>query len=96
MHASRPYACVDWCVDVLKTPSGIDTVIVSNEGAGYIPEGVFLPRTARVLFSDPRLDKAFQARWFARGEPGRHDDRLRGPSAPTQCQRRAVRARGVD
>lgn len=36
-----------------------DTVIVSNEGAGYIPEGVFLPRTARVLFSDPRLDKAF-------------------------------------
>jgi hypothetical protein len=65
IHASRVYACLDWCVGVFKTPSGVDTVVVSNEGAGYIPPGVFLPRTMRTLFSDPGLDKAFQARWFA-------------------------------
>jgi hypothetical protein len=59
------YACLDWCVGVFKTPSGVDTVVVSNEGAGYIPPGVFVPRTVRTLFSDPGLDKPFQARWFA-------------------------------
>ena len=65
LHASRVYACIDWCVGVFKTPSGAETVVVSNEGAGYIPPGVFIPRTARVLFADHGLDNAFQARWFA-------------------------------
>jgi hypothetical protein len=65
MHASRLYAAIDWCVGVFKTPSGPQTVVVSSEGAGYIPPGVFLPRSVRLLFSDPGLPDAFRARWFA-------------------------------
>jgi hypothetical protein len=65
MHASRLYAAIDWCVGVFKTPSGPQTVVVSSEGAGYIPPGVFLPRSVRLLFSDPGLSDAFRARWFA-------------------------------
>jgi hypothetical protein len=65
MHASRLYAAIDWCAGVFKTPSGAQTVVVSSEGAGYIPPGVFLPRSARTLFSDPGLGNAFRARWFA-------------------------------
>ena len=33
VHASLVYGCVDWCVGIFKTPHGIDTVVVSNEGA---------------------------------------------------------------
>ena len=65
MHASRLYATIDWCAGVFKTPSGPQTVVVSSEGAGYIPPGVFLPRSARLLFSDPGLSDAFRVRWFA-------------------------------
>jgi hypothetical protein len=64
MHASLVYGCVDWCVGIFKTGYGIDTVIVSNEGAGYIPPGVFVPRSTRNLFSDNGLTAAFRARWF--------------------------------
>jgi hypothetical protein len=64
VHASRVYGCVDWCVGVFKTASGTQTVVVSNEGAGYMPPGVFIPRSARTLFSDPSLSNEFQARWF--------------------------------
>jgi hypothetical protein len=63
-HASLVYGCVDWCVGIFKTPDGVDTVVVSNEGAGYIPPGVFPPRSVRMLFSDTGLTAAFQARWF--------------------------------
>jgi hypothetical protein len=65
MHASRIYAAIDWCVGVFKTPSGTETVVVSNEGAGFIPSGVFAPRSVRMLFSDPNLGNGFRARWFA-------------------------------
>jgi hypothetical protein len=65
MHASRLYAAIDWCVGVFKTPSGPQTVVVSSEGAGYIPPGVFLPRSARLVFPDPGLSDAFRTRWFA-------------------------------
>jgi hypothetical protein len=64
MHASLVYGCVDWCVGVFKTGYGLDTVVVSNEGAGYIPPGVFVPRSARMLFSDTGLSTEFAARWF--------------------------------
>jgi hypothetical protein len=64
VHASRLYGCLDWCVGVFKTPSGPDFVVVSNEGAGYVPPGVFLPRTARMLFADSALPPEFAARWF--------------------------------
>jgi hypothetical protein len=64
MHASRLYAAIDWCVGVFKTPSGTQTVVVSSEGAGYIPAGVFIPRSTRMLFADSSLSDGFLARWF--------------------------------
>jgi hypothetical protein len=64
MHASRLYAAIDWCAGVFKTPSGAQTVVVSSEGAGYIPAGVFVPRAARMLFADYSLSEGFRARWF--------------------------------
>lgn len=65
MHGSRLYAAIDWCVGVFKTPAGIETVVVSNEGCGYIPVGVFVPRSARMLFSDNNLGNGFRSRWFS-------------------------------
>jgi hypothetical protein len=64
LHASRLYPGVHWCVAVFKTAQGTETVITSNDGAGYIPPGVFIPRTTRFLFADPLLDNDFQAKWF--------------------------------
>jgi hypothetical protein len=64
LHASRTYPGVQWCVAIFKSGKGHETVITSNEGAGYIPPGVFIPRTARLLFADHLLDNTFQAKWF--------------------------------
>lgn len=64
MHASRVYGCIDWCVGMFKTSSGPQAWVVSSEGSGFIPPGVFLPNSARLIFSDPGLDKEFHARWF--------------------------------
>ncbi|WP_425004976.1 hypothetical protein [Mycolicibacterium sp. S3B2] len=64
MNASRIYGCIDWCVGMFKTPSGPQAWVVSSEGSGFIPAGVFLPKSARLVFSDPGLDKDFHARWF--------------------------------
>jgi hypothetical protein len=69
LHDSRLYPFLDWCVGVFKTPSGVETVVVSSEGAGYIPVGVFVPRSARMLFSDSGLSNAFRARWFGWANP---------------------------
>jgi hypothetical protein len=66
---SKMYPYVDWCVGVFRTASGVQTVIVSSEGAGYIPGGVFLPRSARSLFADRGLSAEFRARWFGWANP---------------------------
>lgn len=63
-HASRRYPGVHWCVGVFKFGATIETVVTSNDGAGYIPPGVYLPRSARILFADPMLDNQFQNKWF--------------------------------
>lgn len=68
-HASRLYGTVDWCVGVFKTPAGAETVVVGNEGAGFIPRGVFVPRSARMLFCDSGLGIDFRRRWFAWANP---------------------------
>lgn len=65
MHGSRLYAAIDWCVGAFKTPSGVETIVVSNEGCGFIPVGVFIPRSVRMLFSDPNVGNGFRARWFS-------------------------------
>ena len=69
LHDSRLYPFLDWCVGVFKTSSGVETVVLSSEGAGYIPVGVFAPRSVRMLFSDPGLSAAFRARWFGWANP---------------------------
>jgi hypothetical protein len=47
----------------------METVIVNSDGAGYIPVGVFVPRSARMLFADPGLSAEFRARWFSWANP---------------------------
>jgi hypothetical protein len=69
LHDSRLYPFLDWCVGVFKTPSGVETVVVSSEGAGYIPVGVFAPRSVHMLFSDEGLTNGFRARWFGWANP---------------------------
>lgn len=60
---------LDWCVGVFLTRSGAETVITSSEGAGFIPRGVFVPRSARMLFSEPGLPGGFRSRWFSWANP---------------------------
>jgi hypothetical protein len=69
LHDSRMYPYMDWCVGVFRTASGVETVIVNSDGAGYIPVGVFVPRSARMLFADPGLGAEFRARWFSWANP---------------------------
>lgn len=69
LHDSRMYPYMDWCVGVFRTQSGVETLIVNSDGAGYIPVGVFVPRSARMLFADPGLGAEFCARWFSWANP---------------------------
>ncbi|PBA42294.1 hypothetical protein CKJ63_07390 [Mycobacterium avium] len=69
LHDSRMYPYMDWCVGIFRTSSGIETLIVNSEGAGYIPAGVFVPRSARMLFADSGLSPQFRARWFSWANP---------------------------
>ncbi|MFA4085218.1 hypothetical protein ONA92_26350 [Mycobacteroides salmoniphilum] len=70
LHGSRFFAGIDWCVGVFRSEGGaVETVVTSNEGAGYVPAGVFLPRSARLLFADSVVDKAFRDQWFGFTEP---------------------------
>ncbi|MGH3677808.1 MAG: methyl-accepting chemotaxis sensory transducer [Mycobacterium sp.] len=64
LHASRIYPGLHWCVGIFKTATGTETVITSDDGASYIPPGVYVPRSARVLFADPELATTFQTKWF--------------------------------
>lgn len=60
------YACIEWAVGVFRREAGgaTECVVMSNEGFGFIPRGVFLPRTARLLVSDKLVDNQFRERWF--------------------------------
>lgn len=64
LHSSRVYPGLHWCVGIFNVATGIETVIVTNDGASYIPPGVYVPRSARVLFADPELGTGFQAKYF--------------------------------
>lgn len=65
------YACIEWAVGVFRREAGgaTECVVMSNEGFGYIPRGVFLPRTARLLVSDKLVDNQFRERWFGSPDP---------------------------
>lgn len=71
LHASQKskYMFMDWCVGVFRTQSGVETVVVNSDGLSYIPAGVFVPRSARMLFADATLTPAFRARWFSWANP---------------------------
>lgn len=60
-----------WAVGVFRSPRGTETVITSNDGAGYIPAGVFVPRSVRVLATDPLVDNGFRQLWFGWADPAR-------------------------
>jgi hypothetical protein len=71
MYGSRVYqAGIEWCVGVFLSPSGAPEIVVtSNEGAGYVPAGVFLPSSARLLFADSLADGEFREKWFGQANP---------------------------
>jgi len=62
---------IEWAVGVFRSPSGTETVVTSNDGASYIPAGVFVPRSARVLATDPLVDDHFRQLWFGWADPAR-------------------------
>lgn len=62
---------IEWAVGVFRSPSGTETVITSNDGASYIPAGVHVPRSVRVLATDPLVDDHFRQLWFGWSDPGR-------------------------
>ena len=77
--SSGVYPGLEWAVAVARGVSGIPELwIASNEGAGYIPSGVFVPRSMPLA---ARFDPDFDARWF-------------GWFNPAETVLRAVRARG--
>ncbi len=62
---------IEWAVGIFRSPSGTETVITSNDGASYIPAGVFVPRSVRVLATDPLVDDHFRQLWFGWSDPSR-------------------------
>lgn len=62
---------LSWAVGAFRSPAGSETVVMSNDGSGYVPPGVFLPRNVRLLVADPLVDKAFRDRWFGWADPAR-------------------------
>lgn len=62
---------LSWAVGVFRSPAGSETVVMSNDGSGYVPPAVFLPRNARLLVADPMVDKVFRDRWFGWADPAR-------------------------
>jgi len=65
------YPCIDWAIGIFRSESGgaTECVVTSNEGFGYIPWGVFLPRSARLLGADNLADNGFRERWFGCEDP---------------------------
>ena len=61
---------LDWAVGVFRSPSGSETVVMSGDGSGYVPVGVFLPRSARLMVSDPLVDGEFRATLVRLGRSG--------------------------
>ena len=62
---------LDWAAGVFRSASVSATVVMSNDGSGYVPEGVYLPRDVRLLVADPLVDKDFRDYWFGWQDPAR-------------------------
>ena len=65
------YPCIEWAVGIFRSEVGgaTECVVTSNEGFGYIPWGVFLPRSARLLGADKLVDNGFREQWFGCKDP---------------------------
>ena len=61
----------EWAVGVFRSPSGTETVVTSNDGASFIPAGVFIPRSVRALATDPLVNDHFRQLWFGWADPAR-------------------------
>lgn len=62
---------IEWAVGVFRSPSGTEMVATSNDGASYIPAGVYVPRSVRILATDPLVDDHFRQLWFGWADPAR-------------------------
>ena len=49
----------------------METIVTSNDGASFVPAGVYLPRSVRLLSSDPLIDNNFRQTWFGWVDPAR-------------------------
>ncbi|WP_142760723.1 hypothetical protein [Mycobacterium sp. MFM001] len=97
---------LDWAIGVFRSPSGSETVAMSNDGSGYVPEGVYLPRGVRLAVADsPLVDREFRQRWFGWADPARvlveyaalrADDDWRMVAAATTAEVGAFRSAGVE
>lgn len=67
------YPIIEWAVGVFRSDNSVapETVVMSNEGFGYIPRGVYLPRGVRLLASDPLVHIGFEKRWTGWSDPAR-------------------------
>lgn len=71
-HAAQEAQFItEWAVGIFRSPSGTEMVLTSNDGASYIPAGVFVPRSAHVLAADPLVDDHFRQLWFGWSDPAR-------------------------
>ena len=65
--SSAVYPGLEWAVGVARGPAGVaEFWIASNEGASYIPAGVYVPRTMPLVRG---MDPDFDARWFGWFDP---------------------------
>jgi hypothetical protein len=62
---------LEWAVGVFRSQSGCETVVMPNDGSGYVPRGVYLPRSVQLLVADPAVkeDTAFRDYWFGWTDP---------------------------
>ena len=67
------YPIIEWAVGVFRSDSSAtpETVVMSNEGFGYVPRGVYLPRGVRLLSTDPLVRTGFEKRWTGWSDPAR-------------------------
>lgn len=67
-HACRQVSFpMDWAVGVFRASEGSETVVMSSEGSGYIPAGVYVSRGVRLLAAD--VDTEFRRTWFGWRDP---------------------------
>ena len=89
LHASRMYPGLHWCVGIFKIATGTETVIVSNDGASYIP-----PASTYLVppdcFSPIPSCRRLPSQVVRLGQPDRDDGRLCRRTLRSRSERRAV------